>query len=399
MRQVTLRKVGLAGGLAAVCMAAAGCAVALTGGAGAPAAGTRTASVSLPVVGSATDGGQPADGWAADPLAAGRAPAPGPATLPRQLIVPDLIAVVPSGVTQAQVARIRKLSGVRALLPIDGGRISVNGRPAEVLGAAAASLRAWTPPATAASRPVWADFSDGDLVASSAAARGLGLSPGRAYPVAAAVRAQLTFGASALLGVPGVDAVVDAQRAAQLGLVKNVAVLINAPGAQLTALTSQVRSVLDGAGQVVRLVPVLATTNLPVQTQVPTGVPTTYMTLYQESAAQYCPNLSWTVLAAIGEIESGDGANVGPSSAGALGPMQFLPSTWATWGTDAFGQTGPPNIMNPLDAVPSAARLLCADGASAGGASLPGAIFDYNHATWYVNEVLTLADEYAHEYG
>ena len=74
--------------------------------------------------------------------------------------------------------------------------------------------------------------------------------------------------------------------------------------------------------------------------------------------------------------------------------MQFLPSTWAMWGTDAFGQTGTPDILNPLDAVPSAARLLCASGGGS-AATLPGAIFAYNHATWYVNEVLALAGEYA----
>jgi membrane-bound lytic murein transglycosylase B len=107
--------------------------------------------------------------------------------------------------------------------------------------------------------------------------------------------------------------------------------------------------------------------------------------------------MSWTVLAAIAQIESGDGANEGPSSAGAEGPMQFLPSTWAIWGTDGFGQTGAPDIWNAFDAVPSAARLLCASG---GGnpATLAGAIFAYNHATWYVSEVLALANEYARNY-
>ena len=108
--------------------------------------------------------------------------------------------------------------------------------------------------------------------------------------------------------------------------------------------------------------------------------------------------MSWTVLAAIGQIESGDGSNMGPSTAGALGPMQFLPSTWAEWGITAFGETGPPNIMDPFDAVPSAARLLCADGAGT-PAGLRGAIFAYNHATWYVNEVLALARQYARDYG
>ena len=51
--------------------------------------------------------------------------------------------------------------------------------------------------------------------------------------------------------------------------------------------------------------------------------------------------------------------------------------------------------MNPLDAVPSAAAMLCADGAGQGGSSLQGAIFAYNHADWYVNEVLAIAREYA----
>jgi hypothetical protein len=208
------------------------------------------------------------------------------------------------------------------------------------------------------------------------------------------------FGAQASLSVPGVDAVVDAARSSQLGLVKNVAVLINAPGAQLGTLMSQVRSVIGTGGQVRNLVAYSTVTvsKLPVTTNVPTtGIPTNYLMLYKESAAQYCPSMSWTVLAAIGEIESGNGANVGPSSAGALGPMQFMPATWAAWGIDGFGQTGPPDIMNPLDAVPSAARMLCADGAG-NAATLRQAIFDYNHANWYVDEVLALASEYAQGY-
>ena len=104
------------------------------------------------------------------------------------------------------------------------------------------------------------------------------------------------------------------------------------------------------------------------------------------------------MLAAIGQIESGDGSNMGPSSAGALGPMQFLPSTWQEWGITAFGETGSPDIMDPFDAVPAAARLLCAAGAGS-ARGLRGAIFAYNHATWYVNEVLALAQEYARDYG
>ena len=78
--------------------------------------------------------------------------------------------------------------------------------------------------------------------------------------------------------------------------------------------------------------------------------------------------------------------------------MQFLPSSWAVWGIDGFGETGPPNVLNPYDAVPAAARMLCADGAARGGAALSAAIFDYNHAGWYVREVLQLAAAYAREF-
>ena len=132
--------------------------------------------------------------------------------------------------------------------------------------------------------------------------------------------------------------------------------------------------------------------------RVPSGRPASYIQLFQESAAQYCPGLPWTVLAAIGQIESGDRANPGVSSAGAMGPMQFLPSTWAEWGITAFGEPSPPNIMDPFDAVPSAARYLCAAG-GATAAGLPGAVFAYNHANWYVTEVLALAKEYQQAYG
>jgi hypothetical protein len=320
------------------------------------------------------------------------------ATVPR-LVVPDIIAVAPGGVTPADLARIKKLSQVRAVLLVDGARITVNGRPLTVLAASASALRPWTSPETAASQQVWSDFANGDLITTTSAAQALQLVSGSEYPVAAGVLTTVTFGAQTPLGISGVDAIVNETRAGQFGLVRNAAVLINAPAADMNSLVARVRTVLGASSQVIRLVPVVVSTSPPVDASPPTGRPTTYLTLFQASAAQYCPGLSWTVLAAIGQIESGDGANMGPSSAGALGPMQFLPSTWRIWGIDGFGDTGPPDIMNPFDAVPSAARMLCAAGAAGGGQALRRAIFDYNHADWYVDEVLTLAAEYAREFG
>jgi len=318
---------------------------------------------------------------------------------PTHLVVPDVIASVPGGVTTADLAKIQKLNGVRAVLAIDGARITVNGASLTVLAAPAAALRPWTPPATASSTGVWSAFGAGDLITTTDAAAKAHLAQGGSYPVTAAVRARITNGGTALLGVAGVDGVVNQDEGKKLGLVKNVAVLVNAPAVNVTTLTAQVQAALGADAHVIPLVSAAVPTNLPVDTKTSAGRPTNYLQLFQASAANYCPGLSWTVLAAIGQIESADGQNVGPSTSGALGPMQFLPSTWATWGISGFGDTGSPNIMDPFDAVPSAARMLCAEGATSGVQGLRQAIFDYNHADWYVDEVLTLAAEYAREYG
>ena len=334
------------------------------------------------------------------PVAGQQAAGPAVGPLPRQLFVPDLIAAVPQGISQAQLARLRKLSGVRAVQAVSGGQVTIDGKAANVIGVPIQAFRAWTPPQSAANTAAWTSLARGGLLPDSAAVHRLGLKAGQSGQVTGTASVRLTAGPAAALAVPGVDAVVNSQRSAQLGLISNVAVLINAPGADLSALMVQIRGVIGARGQVRNLVPVVVVSKLPIApVTLPAGhVPGSYLQLYQASAARYCPGLSWTVLAAIGEIESNNGANVGPSSAGALGPMQFLPSTWAIFGIDGFGRTGTPNIMDPLDAVPSAAHMLCTDGATTGGQGLSSAIFDYNHAAWYVNEVLQLAAEYAAAY-
>ena len=383
--------------------ASAGTASASTGASsGAAAAGGTAGGAFVEALNSQVVPAQvvPAGGGSAGGGPAGTAPTePGIAgASTTHLVVPDVIASVPGGLTQADLGRLKKLGGVRAVLAVDGARITVNGVRLTVLAAPAAALRPWTPPTTASNQRVWSAFQAGDLITSAQAATAAHLVSGGKYPVAAAVSARITDGGAALLGVAGVDGVVSQAEGRKLGLVRNVAVLMNAPAADMTKLIGQVKTALGASAHVVGLAPASVPTSLPVDAAPPTGRPANYLQLFQESAAGYCPGLSWTVLAAIGQIESADGQNIGPSTAGALGPMQFLPSTWATWGIDGFGDTGAPDIMNPFDAVPSAARLLCADGATSGGAGLRQAIFDYNHATWYVDEVLTLAAEYAREY-
>jgi murein DD-endopeptidase MepM/ murein hydrolase activator NlpD len=95
----------------------------------------------------------------------------------------------------------------------------------------------------------------------------------------------------------------------------------------------------------------------------------------------------WQVLAAINKIETNFGRNMGPSSAGAVGWMQFMPDTWLRWGTDGSGD-GIADPWDPEDGIFSAARYLAAAGAHT---DLPRAVFAYNHAQWYVDDVLELA--------
>ena len=116
------------------------------------------------------------------------------------------------------------------------------------------------------------------------------------------------------------------------------------------------------------------------------------------SAAATCPGLDWTVLAAIGKIESNHGRSTlpgvhsGQNSAGAGGPMQFLAATWAAYGVDG-NDDGVADRYNPVDAIYGAAHYLCANGAG-DPRRLRGAIYRYNHADWYVNEVLDRAAQY-----
>ena len=112
------------------------------------------------------------------------------------------------------------------------------------------------------------------------------------------------------------------------------------------------------------------------------------LSLWQQAGAEY--DVPWQVLAAINKVESNFGRNMGPSSAGAIGWMQFMPSTWMRWGVDA-NRDGVADPWNATDAIFSAARYLSAAGAST---DLYRAVYAYNHADWYVNEVLSLADLY-----
>ena len=109
------------------------------------------------------------------------------------------------------------------------------------------------------------------------------------------------------------------------------------------------------------------------------------MRIYQAAGIEY--DVPWQVLAAINEIETDYGRNLNVSSAGAMGWMQFIPSSWKAYGVDA-NDDGRKDPYNPVDAIFAAARYLKAAGAKD---DIRGAVFSYNHATWYVDSVMLRA--------
>jgi Transglycosylase SLT domain/Peptidase family M23 len=117
-------------------------------------------------------------------------------------------------------------------------------------------------------------------------------------------------------------------------------------------------------------------------------IPPFLLPIYQACGTEY--GIPWEVLASINKIETGFGTNLNVSSAGAVGWMQFLPSSWEMYGLDANGD-GRKDPYNPVDAICAAAGYLKTAG---GGNDLYKAIFAYNHADWYVQEVLLYARAY-----
>jgi hypothetical protein len=134
------------------------------------------------------------------------------------------------------------------------------------------------------------------------------------------------------------------------------------------------------------------------------AVPANYLRLYRLAAHR--SGVPWTVLAAIGSIETDHGRSHAPGVRAGLnrhgccaGPMQFNtrdgpPSTWDRYGTDA-NHDGTTDIYDPEDAIPSAAAYLAELARRAHG-NLSQAILGYNHSHTYVRDVLARARAYAH---
>jgi hypothetical protein len=158
------------------------------------------------------------------------------------------------------------------------------------------------------------------------------------------------------------------------------------------------------------------------------GIPATVLDAYRRAAAtvdrqQSGCDLSWALLGGIGKVESNHAENgdvapdghlitplYGPAlngmngtaaiSAGngqwarAMGPMQFIPSSWARWAADGNGD-GIADPQNVYDASLAAARYLCVSGGNlATPAAMAAAVMSYNHSQQYVGTVLSWYEVY-----
>jgi hypothetical protein len=296
------------------------------------------------------------------------------------LRAPDVLVRATGPIPADLLERLRAVEGVAASALLDAGTVTVGGEPSALIGVDPSQFRAFTPQETAASDPLWQAVARGDLAVTFAVQQQRGLQLGADVPVD---ERSGRLGAVAAFGLPAADVVTSRALARELGAVPDAVLLLSAPEVTTAALTTVVEEVAGATLEVEVLRPEEVA---PSRLQ---GRPDSWRELYIDSA-RYCPGLSWTILASIGQIESAHGKNLGPSSAGALGPMQFMPATWAAYGIDGDGD-GVADIMNPFDAVPSAASYLCRHGATRGDQGLYNAIFAYNRADWYVRQVLDLA--------
>ncbi len=308
-----------------------------------------------------------------------------------RLYLPDALVTTSRPITSAQVVALSKIPGIQGLASALRGITTLGTRRVNVLAVNPSTFRAFTPRPTAASDPLWQVPAQGEAIASYELNKQAKVPLGGRLALGRIPNERI--GALAEFSLPDVDVVVGSTQSALVGATTRV-LLVSDPSADAASIKAAFTQVLGSPVSVQLLRPTFTPVPVSGGENLQANSPADLRTLYMRAAAT-CPGLPWGVLAGIGQVETDHGRVKAVSSAGAEGPMQFLPSTWAVYGVDGDGD-GKADIFDQADAVYSAARYLCASG---GGQTdtLYDAIFAYNHSDFYVRTVLSLAAQYMNQ--
>jgi peptidoglycan DL-endopeptidase CwlO len=228
-------------------------------------------------------------------VAAKPLPGSGPArkSVPKliKLLQADVLIVAPATLSPAVTRGVRRLKGVVAAVPVDAGRIKVNGIFTNVLGVDPVTFRPFAAKPTAGSATLWNNIAAGGMAISYTMGTQDKLSLTTPVKIIGSRAMSLPVAGFGTVGIGGVDAVVSTRVGRSLGLPSDNAIVVSAPSARLDVLMGKIKKLLPASAAVTALV----TQIIAGRSAVTTGSAGEVMTLGSGAAAQG-PGLTSTEL-------------------------------------------------------------------------------------------------------
>src|SRR4051812_15669517 len=171
----------------------------------------------------------------------------------KRVVPPDFLVISGRPVTTRQLGRVRRLKHVRDLITVDAGAVSLQGGRANMFAVDPVRFRSWTPPGTATDDALWTALDKDEFVVSDEVGSRLGLRAGMRYTIQGRSQLMATMGGAGSIGLPGINVLVGRATGRRIGLVPDIGILVNAPGADLGALRSGLRRAVGGKSQIIDL--------------------------------------------------------------------------------------------------------------------------------------------------
>jgi peptidoglycan DL-endopeptidase CwlO len=171
-----------------------------------------------------------------------------------RLLQADVLVVAKRSLPPALVHKLRRLHGVAAAVPVDAGRVRVNGVFANVLGVNPAAFRPFAARPTASSTILWQNVAAGGMAISYTMGHQDRLTLANHVKVAGARTLKLPVAGFGTVGIGGVDAVLSDAVARSLGLPAGNAIVVSAPNVRLDRLTAKIRKIIPAGTAVAPLV-------------------------------------------------------------------------------------------------------------------------------------------------